>query len=353
MAPKRKTVSTPPSDSIPTARDANGSKIEMRPYYGAKDLKYVQYLVYSTYYDKVPRGVKLLLLSPWVGPPYLAWLAAVVFYLPNQLVYLGWTPSMILGARAVLAFAGIVLGLACAFYYVDRNIVSERVIEALDNDLKDPGEYYRQDQGNFWVLTVNDVPVGCIGMDHHQSDVVKHQLAPETTSLADSEAIRQAKWKRTAYILARIDDAMRITVSTTHKNVKKLLFGPDKPESSKILFPAHKPYEASVRRLAIKANLQDRGLSTPLLKRVAFWAHSHQVEYLYAETDELQPKMEQVLQKRHGYELVSRKRIGLFQQKSVWRLDVKLWMSKELEAREKQRREEEFLKEQEELKEYE
>lgn len=352
MPPKHKATSTPAPDSIPTARDANGSKIEMRPYFGPGDLKYVQYLVYSTYYDKVPRGVKLLLLSPWVGPPYAAWVAFLVTYLPNQLVYLGWTPNMILGARAVVAFAAIVLGLACAFYYVDRYIVSERVIEALDNDLKDPGEYYRQDQGNFWVLTVNNVPVGCIGMDHHQSDVVKHRLAPETTSLADSEAIRQAKWKRTAYILARVDDAMRIGVNTLHKNIRRLLFGLDKPESSKILFRAHKPNEASIRRLAVKTNLQDRGLSTPLLKRVAFWAHSHQVEYLYAETDELQPKMEEILQKRHGYELVSRKRTGLFQRTSVWRLDVKLWMSKELEAREKQRQEEELLKEEEELKEY-
>lgn len=326
----------------PPARDAAGTKIEMRPYYGPKDLEYVHYLFASSHLDLVPRGVKLRLQSPWFLGAWAAWTAAMFGYIPRQLAN-WWPAELMVGVYIVLTIGCVGGGIAFLFWIVDRHDVSVQVTEALVNDLRDPGEYYREEGGNFWVLTVQDQPVACIGLDHHRGPVLKRK--PESTRLADSPAIQQAQWKTLAQALARIDDAVRWAVLQLKQ---KLQTAPENP----VLFKEHKPNEASVRRLAVKPNLQKNGLSTPLLKRVAFWAHAHQIDYIYAETNELQTRMEEILSKKHGYELVSRTRQGLVGKKSLWRLDVKLWMSKELEAREKQKQEEELKKEEEELKKY-
>lgn len=323
----------------PVARDAAGNKIEMRPYYGDKDLNYVHYLVYSTDFDLVPRGVRRLLQSPLVVSVWLAIFASVYTWLPPYLVGLIGADQLLLYIRIAVVIASVGGGLLSLFWWVDKQ-AHMRIQEALLHDLKDPGDYYRKDNGNFWLLTVQDQPVACIGIDHHQSNV--YSASPSRENLADSEAIRQAKWPRVAYVLARIDDTIRGWVTTRHREEKK----------DKVIFKAHKPNEATLRRLAVKTNLQGKGLSTPLLKRVAFWAHAQQIEYLYAETNELQTTMADILSKRHGYDLVSTTRVGLTGEKRLWRLDVKLWMSKELEARDQRNLEKEMQEEKEELKGY-
>ncbi|KAI7887143.1 hypothetical protein K492DRAFT_233025 [Lichtheimia hyalospora FSU 10163] len=324
----------------PVARDAAGNKIEMRPYYGDKDLNYVHYLVYSTDFDLVPRGVRRLLQSPVVMSVWLAIFASVYTWVPPYLVNLIGAEQLLLYIRIAVVIGSVGGGLLSLFWWVDKQ-AHARIQEALLHDLKDPGEYYRKDNGNFWLLTVQDQPVACIGIDHHQDNVYSAAHAPKE-NLADSEAIRQAKWPRVAYGLARIDDTIRGWVTKQHHD----------ENDKKVIFKAHKPNEATLRRLAVKSNLQGKGLSTPLLKRVAFWAHAQQIEYLYAETNEHQTTMADILSKRHGYNLVSTTRVGLTGEKRLWRLDVKLWMSKELEARDQRNLEKEMQEEKEELKGY-
>ncbi|KAI7858612.1 hypothetical protein BDC45DRAFT_498733 [Circinella umbellata] len=328
-------------DIPPPVTDANGSKIELRPYYGEKDLKYVHYLVYSTAFDQVPAGVRYILSSPFVLGSWLAIFAILFVFVPDQLTSFGFPNELMLGIRIAVVVASLGGGLLFFYWYVDHYTVADKVHKALANDLKDPGAYYRTDQGNFWLLTVQNQPVACIGVDMHKITVMEQD--PEEPNLAGSQAIREAQWPKTAAFLASIDDKLRgfVTRSTKKKNGSK-----------KVLFKAHKENEASIRRLAVKTNLQDHGLSTPLLKRVAFWAHSHQIEYLYAETNQLQTKLENILSKRHGYELVSTTKTGWTGYKKVWRLDVKYWMSKEIDAREQQKEKEQEEKEMDELKDY-
>ncbi|KAI9271766.1 hypothetical protein BDA99DRAFT_500925 [Phascolomyces articulosus] len=325
----------------PPATDANGSKIELRPYYGEKDLQYVHYLVYSTAFDLVPRGVRYILSSPFVLSAWVLVFASLFVLIPKQLASFGWPQELMLAARIAIVVASMGGGLLFFYWFVDHFVVATQVYRALANDLKDPGAYYRTDQGNFWLLTVQNQPVGCIGMDMHKNTVMEQ--APEDPNLAGSSAIRQAQWPKTAAFLASVDDTLRGIVMGKKEK---------KDQQGRVLFKAHKPNEASIRRLAVKSNLQDHGLSTPLLKRVAFWAHSHQVEYLYAETNQLETKLADILSKRHGYELVSTTKAGWTGYKKVWRLDVKFWMDKEVAEREKQKELEQEAKEMDELKDY-
>ncbi|KAI9314473.1 hypothetical protein BX666DRAFT_1967021 [Dichotomocladium elegans] len=330
-------------DIPPVIRDAAGNEIELRPYYGEKDRNYVHFLVYSTYFDLVPQGVRHLLRSPVVLGLWLAIVSFLYMWIP---AHLSWQAKFLTWVRIAIVFAGLCGGVFALFMLADQK-AHRKIQESLQTDLKDPGAYYRTDNGNFWVLTVQGQPVACIGLDHHLEPVYKHQAPQELTHrLAEDEAIRMAHWKQVAYVLARIDDAIRSFV------IRYLTKKKGDASAKEVLFDAHKPNEAHIRHLAVKTNLQSKGLSTPLLKRVAFWAHAHQIDYLFAETNELQTKASAILSKRHGYQLVSKKKNGLFGEISLWRLDVKLWMSKEIEKRELQRQERERIAEEEELKEY-
>lgn len=342
--------SSTPKEIPPPARDADGTKIEMRPFYDEKDLRSVRYIFYSTYYDLVPRGVRLLLLNPLVTGTWVAITAFLFWFIPQQLADLGWSAAFITGAKIVLAIGCLGCGILALTWYVDRVMVGPRVMEALDYDLADNlGEYYRKDNGQFWVFTIGDRQVGCIGVDCHQEPVMRKVVSAEKPNLAASEDIQNAEWKRTAYVMARIDDAVRTTAMTFDQWIR----GKPASQEPTVLYKAHKKNEASIRRLAVLLEVQKKGLSTPLLKRAAFWAHAHEKDYLYAETNELEERLADILSKRHGYTLESVTRTGRFiGYKKLWKLDVKLWMSKELERRNREKEEEDQKKEEEELKEY-
>jgi GNAT superfamily N-acetyltransferase len=340
--------------------------IGLRPYFAETDKKYVHYLFYSTYFNLVPKAVRLRLQSPFVIGIWLA-LYALLITTATRLIH-SWPPKLTLIFQVFVTLASVGGGLVGLFWFLDKFDVTDRVIEGVENDLKEPDHYYRGTpgqarQGNFWVLTLNDEIVGCIGMDHNQEQVTDSRKegtgyvrASERPRAVDAPEIQTAEWKRTAYVLAKLDDWIRLILVGVYDLFRDLyiqLGGKITSPKKKVLFEAHKPNEASVRRLAVKHECQNHGLSTVLLKRVAFWAHAHQIEYLYAETDELQTKCAEILEKRHGYKLVSKKKVGFFKTKSVYRLDVKLWMSEELEKRAEEKRKEEELKEEEELKRFE
>ncbi|ORZ15038.1 hypothetical protein BCR42DRAFT_376016 [Absidia repens] len=352
------------------------AKVELRPYFEDRDRKYVQYLFYSTYLNQVPRGVKLRVLSwpPVVSTVWLALFGLLIQTTIKVVGPMGWPWFMMMGLYGALTFVSVGGGLAFLLWYVDRFDVSERVLDGIDNDMGDIESFYptkyRDDddgasKGQFWVLTVNDEVVGCIGVDQHTKPVTKkvdpsrlrnYVRASEQPSMASSSAIAHAEWPRTAYVLARIDDLVRqVLVGATDLVRDRITSKTDTEPAqvTEILFPVHEKNEASLRRLAVKTEYQGHGLSTPLLKRVGFWAYKENIDYLYAETDELQYELEQILEKRHGYKLVSRTKLGWYKTKSVWKLDVKFWMQQLEEERAKQQELDDQRKEDEELKEYE
>ncbi|KAI8333840.1 hypothetical protein BC941DRAFT_433137 [Chlamydoabsidia padenii] len=359
------------------------AKVELRPYFEDKDRKYVQYLFYSTYLNQVPRGVKVRLLSwPPVIPSIWLGLFGLVLQMTIKVVGpMGWPWFMMVGLYAALVFVSVGGGLAFLLWYVDKYDVSERILDGIDNDVGDIESFYRSwhtvdkvkqrdddegtSKGQFWVLTVNDDVVGCIGVDQHLKPVMKktdasrqrhYVRASEQPRMAQSPAIAHAEWPRTAYVLALIDDLVRQVLVGATDLVRDRLGKKQEQqvvEPTQVLFPVHEKNEASLRRLAVKTEYQGHGLSTPLIKRAAFWAYSQNIDYLYAETDELQYDMEQILEKRHGYKLVSRTKLGGYKTKSVWKLDVKYWMQQVEEERAKEQQLEDQRKEDEELKEYE
>ncbi|KAI9483936.1 MAG: hypothetical protein EXX96DRAFT_159592 [Benjaminiella poitrasii] len=297
MSETRKDDSTSPNDK-PKA------KIALRPYFAETDKKYVHYLFYSTYFNLVLPAVLFRLRSPLVVAPWIALDAVISNYVWEAVKPFGWEKKVRIAAILFITVIVLGIGFISVFWYTDKFDITPRIVQGIENDLKEPDVYYRgtaedRRRGNFWVLTLNDEVVGCVGIDHNDQPVV------------------------------------------------------DKQQPKSVLFEAHKPNEASVRRLAVKTDCQDHGLSTVLLKRVAFWAHSQQIEYLYAETNELQTKLAEILVKRHGYTFVSKTKMSYFKTKSVFKLDVKLWMSKELKRRAEEKAKQEQLKEDAELKEYE
>ncbi|KAI8374119.1 uncharacterized protein BYT42DRAFT_547217 [Radiomyces spectabilis] len=297
------------------------AEIGMRPYYHETDNKYVQYLFYSTYLGLVPRGVRLRLGSPLVIGSWLAMFALVFKVIPDMLSRWGYPRELLLGVRIAIIIASAIGGLLALMWYVDKFDISDRIMEGLENDLKNAGAYYRGEagekplRGQFWVLTLNEEPVGCIGVDQTLKDVPDQRYSKNVSSSSSN--------------------------------------GESSSSSAKdILFKAHKENEATLRRLAVKTDCQSNGLSTPLIKRVIFWAHSQTVETLYAETNELQDQAATILQTKYGFRFHAQEKSGLFRVKNVWKLDVKLWMSQELEKRAKEKELEDIRKEEEELKEY-
>ncbi|OBZ85892.1 hypothetical protein A0J61_06058 [Choanephora cucurbitarum] len=345
------------------------ANVQLRPYYAATDKKFVQYLFYSTYFNLVPRAVRLRIKTPTLLATWIGIYAILVGFVPDYVSKLGWSPHLKLGIQIIITIVVFGLGLIGLLWYADKFDITQRVLEGIENDLREPDVYYRGTpqnprEGNFWVLTVNDDIVGCIGIDHTPVPVMDQSThakpyvrASERPRAVDAPEIHQAKWKKTALILAKLDDMVRLTLvgalDILRDGYLKLKGGKQTPQQ-KVLFEAHKPNEASIRRLAVKLECQNHGLSTVLLKRAAFWAHAHQVEYLYADVDELQEKgFVDILTKRHGYTFVSKKKLGYYRTKSTYRLDVKLWMSQELERRKQEQLLEEQAKEDEELKQYE
>ncbi|KAI8968504.1 hypothetical protein BDF20DRAFT_908146 [Mycotypha africana] len=343
--------------------------IALRPYFAETDKKYVHYLFYSTYYNLVPQAVRIRAQSPYILIPWISLYAIMMKVIPTELSKLGFPSSLLIGTCiliTIVVFIGGVIGLS---WYTDKFDITNRVIEGIENDLKEPDIYYRGTveaprKGNFWVLTLNNEIVGCIGMDQRPAPFFDRSSLNKAYMTAsqhprDAPEVQQAKWKWIATFMIKLDDMIRLTIVgliETVRNAIMRLKGSAKNTTKykpRILYGAHKPNEASVRRLAVKLECQDNGLSTVLLKRVAFWAHAHQIDYLYAETDELQTKLAEILVKKHGYILLSKDKIGLFKEKSKFKLDVKLWMSKELEMRAKDKALQARMKEEKELEEFE
>lgn len=352
------------------------ANIGLRPYFAETDKKFVHYLFYSTYFNMVPKAVRVRLLSFYIVPIWILLYALLILYIPTMVSNFGWSSQLLLAIQVLMTLVVFLGGLLILFWYTDKYDLTQRVLQGIENDLKEPDQYYRGTtdrprKGNFWVLTLNEEIVGCIGLDQtlvpvmdQSESYIPYVRASERPRAVDAKEIHEAEWKRTAYWMAKADDFIRLVLVGALDILTDIIYkikGTSQSQidkeralkKTKVLFEPHRSNEASVRRLAIKLECQGHGLSTVLLKRVAFWAHANQIEYLYADTNELQTEMAEILVKRHGYKHVSTKKLGYFHSQSTFKLDVKLWMSQELERRAQEKRKEDQLKEDEELKEYE
>lgn len=315
--------------------------------YTAEDNKYIQHLFYSTYFNLVPRAVFNRVQSPLIFGPWLAVLAISMSYVPGALSAFEWARTYMLVIYIVLVAGILGTGGLLLFSTTDKLDITYRILEGIQNDLKDPDLYYRGTKenlhkGNFWVLTINQEIVGCVGVDHVDSPVLDRSAhqgpyipASKRPRAAQSPEIHTAEWKTTAKILAHIDDFVRITLvgvlEVVYSTYRKFRGVKETKRKEKVLFEAHKPNEASIRRMIIKWEYQNHGLSAALFKRVILWANDNQIDYLYADCDELQSQFASILVKKYGFTLVEKKKVGYFQRKSTYRLDVNEWMKKEKE----------------------
>lgn len=339
--------------SNPPPAQGDGPQVAMRPYFDDTDKKYVQYLFFSSYLNLVTLGVKIRLRSPIVLASWFIISVMAYIELPKAVDALNLGPWARIGIRGFLVIACFAFGIAGLLWYVDKMVVSPRVERGFTNDMGDIEKYYlgwiKEEQAvdgethvqrvrvdetnssNFWVLTVDGNIVGCAGLHHNQSDIKDNYLGHRpkpTENLQSDPAVQNAAWAKLSFVLATIDDFVRLSIIRFHNALLDVYERVVPSTASAVIFKAHKENEATLQRLAIKTEFQDHGLSTVLVKRVILWAHSHKIEHLFATTDELQVKMAEILSKRHGFKQVSTKKTGFFSHETLWELDVKDWAEK-------------------------
>ncbi|KAI8884892.1 hypothetical protein K501DRAFT_284608 [Backusella circina FSU 941] len=331
------------------AQETKQPRLSLRTY-RASDFEYVHYLFYSTYFSLVPEGVKSKLKSPlfwvlWIG--FYSYLLAIV---PVLLSGLDWPSWCSLALKIFFTVSWILVSFAGMFVYTDRFELIDKVEEARQNDLSDPEVYYlnwvkeevevndederkkvsfdkdakpatelvrtkkpkeEQAPSHFWVLLLDNKPVGTVGLAHYMTPIISKRPALPSA------------WKRIAVaILRRYHLKVPESLQNLEEKVPKTTFA-----------QPHNPKEATLQRLTVKNEVQNCGLSTLLIDRAMAWAHERGMDRVLANTNELQSKVAGILQKQHGFKLVNKTSTGWFGQKEcLWECDVKKWVSEHPEA---------------------
>ncbi|KAH8556784.1 hypothetical protein BGW37DRAFT_417606 [Umbelopsis sp. PMI_123] len=317
-------------------------QVAIRTYSQPFDQKFVQYVFYSTYLDLVPAGIWTRLKSPLIIIIWLAISAFAFIEIPKALQHLELSGGFMISIKCFLVVASIAFGLVAVIWYVDKMVVSERIEHGLVNDMGDIQQYYLgfdTDDSHFWVLTVDDNIVGCVGLNHCQVPVmdkyyeqaIRSARTPEPAQPLEGQPSFLAK---ASYLLVKADDFISLCVVRGHNSLvslyRMIVPIPDKT----VLYKAHKKNEATLQRLAVKSEYQGHGLSSILIKRAILWAHQHKIEYLFATTDELQKNMATILSTVHGFQKVEEKKTGYYSRDTIWRLDVNEWIEKSLKEKE-------------------
>lgn len=340
-------------------------QVAIRTYSQPVDQRFVQYAYYSTYLNLVPEGIYARLKSP---PIIISWLMIATFAyieIPKALLHLELSGKFMLGIKIFLVISAIALGLVAIIWYVDKMVISARIEHGLVNDMGNIQQFYlgldivetmegdkkvtrfkpvegEKNDSHFWVLTVDDNVVGCVGLNHSQVDQMdKYYVEPVKAVAKSAETAEPAagtsSWLVKAFDgIAKIDDLISFCVVRVHNTVvgvyRKVVPTPD----NVIMFKAHKKNEATLQRLAIKTEYQNHGLASVLIKRAILWAHQHKIEYLFATTDELQKKMVTILSTKYGFQKVEEKKTGYYGRETLWRLDVTEWIEKSLKEKEEE-----------------
>ncbi|KAI8639414.1 hypothetical protein BD408DRAFT_421425 [Parasitella parasitica] len=303
-------------------------KVVLRTYKDT-DLEQVEYLYRST---QVPLVYESIRSKLWAFPTWIIWFAvysAVLISVPKTIAVFiilpGWAMTVV---KLLATFIWGVVGFAILFISSDRIELQNRIDEAMANDLKDPDLYYlnfkidkdgkkvrkpEADQvpSHFWVLTLDEEVCGMIGLSCNAEDVV------------DARSTLPVAWKQFA---VAVFELLRLPVPGFLLKQKPNFT----KDGTKHTF-AHKqiPKTATVTRWAVRSELQNCGFSTLLMNRAISWAQEHDINRVYAMTNECCMAAEQILVKRHGFVIMKRFNHNFFGEYSkLFGCRVNEWMEK-------------------------
>ncbi|KAI8074694.1 hypothetical protein BC940DRAFT_288859 [Gongronella butleri] len=355
MARKKMSSSTAdaPVNTTTAASSGDGSsqaaasvpRILLRTY-RPTDNEAVQYLFTTTMFALVPEGVRRKLWSPLTWIVWFVGYGALLMTVPRALVRFAGMDNesmWMTGVRMFVTFAWALFGFSVMFIVTERFEMVDKVEQALENDLKDPEAIYlkyeapfddededeevadddeasrrkqqqeekkklnwqqQQEQevhrpGHFWLLLADDEPCGMLGL----APAFDAPKMDQRTNLAPI-------WKQVLRALSG----------------NRFQFGANSQPLAVI--PSGPAHTATIVRWAVANQFQQCGLSSLLMHRAMTWAHDAGIRDVYAITNEVELAAEQILEKRHGFRLVRRHKIGLFgRYRAVWVCKVVEWMA--------------------------
>ncbi|KAI7878670.1 hypothetical protein K492DRAFT_170628 [Lichtheimia hyalospora FSU 10163] len=314
--------------------------------YRPTDRDHVDFIFYSTYFALVPQGVKRKLAAPltWViGIGIYAYLLAIVPILLEGMGLPTWSGLVL---RVFFTIGWVLVGFAALFLYTDRFEMVERVEAARQNDMLDPEVSYlnyikyekvvsdeendaascsdsnkkkkrvtfdkdtkpatelvrekKEDKtpSHFWVLEVDGVPCGMVGLQCLKERVMDQRPTPGPG------------WQRIISLLCN-------------------RYGRPNPFQElppRVYQEPHPLNTATLTRLAVKYELQNCGLSTVMITRAMEWADEHGIQTVNAVTNECQENAAAILKGRHGFKMVKKVNTGWFgQYDKYWECNVKNW----------------------------
>ncbi|KAI8981754.1 hypothetical protein BDF20DRAFT_863045 [Mycotypha africana] len=330
-------TSTSSSENLPPP-----PKVVLRTYRDT-DWQQVDYLFKSTQIPLVYESIRSKL---WAFPTWVIWFAvysSLLILIPRFITtYIArevpqWAMTVV---KIATTFVWAVIAFAILFITSDRVETQNRVDEALANDLKDPLTYYLnytavEDKENpgrlkripkpenehvpshFWVLTLDDELCGMIGLQCNPVDV------------QDQRATVPVAWKQ--FIVAVLE-LFRSPFIPSFLLKEKPNTEPHDKTKRKIFAHKQIPKTATITRWAVRSDLQTCGFSTLLLNRAMMWADEHDINRVYAMTNECCMAAEQILTKRHGFVIMKRYNLNFFgQYQKLFGCRVKEWMEKNAE----------------------
>ncbi|KAG2197814.1 hypothetical protein INT46_011385 [Mucor plumbeus] len=303
-------------------------KVVLRTYRDT-DFEQVEYLYRST---QVPLVYESIRSKLWAFPTWIIWFAvysALLLGVPKAITAIttlpGWAMTLV---KLFTTFAWAVVGFAILFISSDRIELQNRIDEAMTNDLKDPDLYYlnykidedgkkvrkpesEQVPSHFWVLTLDEEVCGMIGLSCNAEDV------------QDQRITLPVAWKQFSVAVLEL---LRLPVPGFLLKEKPNLM----KDGKKHIF-AHQqiPKTATIARWAVRSELQTCGFSTLLLNRAMTWAQEHEINRVYAMTNECCMAAEQILVKRHGFVIMKRFNHNFFgEYNKLFGCRVNDWMEK-------------------------
>lgn len=187
--------------------------------------------------------------------------------------------------------------------------IENRVDEGLANDMNDPGKYYGS---RFWVLTLDDQVCGMIGLSMNASNV------------EDRRDTLPIGWKQFCVAFLQLVHCpvpgylYRGKPCTNDYNNEKRVFG-----------HLQIPKTASITRWAVRPDIRGSGISTLLINRAITWASEHDINRVYALTNECYVDAEKILTKRHGFVLMKKYSLNFFgEYNKLFACRVKEWIQK-------------------------
>jgi GNAT superfamily N-acetyltransferase len=322
------------------AKNAATPKLMLRTY-RPTDFEAVRQLYIATLFALVPEGVRRKL---WSVTTWVIWFTGftLLLKLVPKYVLKAIFPSVDLETsngvaffKVILTFIWALVGFSAMFIVTERFEIAEKVHQGLTNDLNDPEAVYLQYEpleennkddnskvrqrkttrseddtdvdehipGHFWVLLANDEVCGMMG------------LAPASKEpLLDSRPLILPIWKQVVQALGRnVGLSLFETVSSTTQRP--------------VIIAAQPQHTATIVRWAVANEYQQCGLSSLLIHRALTWAKENGLTDVYATTNEIEMAAEQILEKRHGFKLVKKQKIGWFgRYECLWVCHVDDWV---------------------------